>query len=66
MFRALPDIRDDVGTIVIEGDRAGVRFASSSRTPGFYLMLMTFFRFRGGRIIEDDTIFNTSGRASVE
>jgi ketosteroid isomerase-like protein len=65
MFRAFPDIRDDVETIIVEGDRAAVRFLSSSRTPGgdFRLKLMTFFRFSGGRIIEDDTIFDTGGRA---
>jgi ketosteroid isomerase-like protein len=68
MFRAFPDIRDDVETIIIEGDRAAVRFLSSSRTPGggFRLKLMTFFRFSGGRIIEDDTIFDAGGRACEE
>ena len=30
---------------------------------GFPLKLTTFFRFRNGRIIEDDTIFDTGGRA---
>jgi ketosteroid isomerase-like protein len=65
IFRALPDIRDDVDTIVIEGDRAAVRFVSSSSTPGsrFRLVLMTFFRFSQGRIIEDDTLFDTHGNA---
>jgi ketosteroid isomerase-like protein len=68
MFRAFPDIRDDVETIIIEGDRAAVRFVSSSRAPGggFRLKLMTIFRFSGGRIIEDDTIFDTGGRACEE
>jgi ketosteroid isomerase-like protein len=68
MFRAFPDIRDDVETIIIEGDRAAVRFLSSSRTPGggFRLKLMTFFRFSGSRIIEDDTIFDAGGRACDE
>jgi hypothetical protein len=68
MFRAFPDIRDDVDTIIIEGDRAAVRFVSSSRTlrGDFRLKLITFFRFSGGRIIEDDTIFDTSGRACQE
>jgi ketosteroid isomerase-like protein len=68
MFRAFPDIRDDVDTIVIDGDRAAVRFVSSSHTPGgnFRLKLMTFFRFKGGRIIEDDTVFDTGGRACEE
>ena len=68
LFRAFPDIRDDVDAIIIEGDRAAVRFVSSIRTPGggFPLKLTTFFRFSGGRIIEDDTIFDTSGRACEE
>jgi len=68
MFRAFPDIRDDVDTIIIDGDRAAVRFVSSSRTPGgsFRVKLMTFFRFSGGRIVEDDTVFDTSGRACEE
>ena len=68
LFRAFPDIRDDVDAIVIEGDRAAVRFVSSIRTPrgGFPLKLTTFFRFSGGRIIEDDTIFDTGGRACEE
>jgi ketosteroid isomerase-like protein len=68
LFRAFPDIRDDVETTIIEGDRAAVRFVSSSRTPGgdFRFKLMTIFRFSGGRIIEDDTIFDTGGRACVE
>jgi hypothetical protein len=50
------------------GDRAAVRFVSSIRTPGggFPLKLTTFFRFSGGRIIEDDTIFDTSGCACEE
>ena len=68
LFRAFPDIRDDVDAIIVEGDRAAVRFVSSIRTPGggFPLKLTTFFRFSGGRIIEDDTIFDTSGRACEE
>ena len=68
MFRAFPDIRDDVDTIIIKGDRAAVRFVSSSRALGgsFRPELMTIFRFSGGRIIEDDTIFDTGGRACEE
>jgi ketosteroid isomerase-like protein len=68
IFRAFPDIRDDVDTIIIRGDRAAVRFVSSSRASGggFRLELMTIFRFSGGRIIEDDTIFDTGGHACEE
>jgi ketosteroid isomerase-like protein len=65
LFLAFPDIRDDVETIIIEGNRAAVRFVSSSRARGMHLHLdlVTFFRIQGGRIIEDDTIFDTGGRA---
>lgn len=68
MFRAFPDIRDDVDTIIIQGDRAAVRFVSSSRAPGggIRLNLMTIFRFSDGQVIEDDTIFDTGGRACEE
>jgi hypothetical protein len=68
MFRAFPDIRDDLDTMIINGDRAAVRFVSSSRVlgGGFRLKLMTIFRFSRGRIIEDDTIFDTGGRACEE
>lgn len=64
IFRAFPDIRDDVISVVIDGDRASVRFVTSSGSPGneFYFELMTFFRFSAGRIIEDDTVFDTRGR----
>jgi hypothetical protein len=67
IFRTFPDIRDDVD-IIIKGDRAAVRFVSSSRAlgEGFRLKLMTIFRFSRGRIIEDDTIFDTGGRACEE
>jgi SnoaL-like domain len=68
MFRAFPDIRDDVDTIIIDGDRAAVRFVSSSHAPGgtFRIKLMTFFRFSGSWIMEDDTVFDTNGRACEE
>jgi ketosteroid isomerase-like protein len=65
LFRAFPDIRDDVETIIIEGDRAAVRFVSLLGKD-FHLELMTFFRFRGDLITEDDTIFDTRGRACEE
>jgi ketosteroid isomerase-like protein len=68
MFRAFPDIRDDVETIIIERDRAAVRFVSSSRAPGggFRVSLITIFRFSDGKIVEDDTVFDTGGRACEE
>ena len=68
MFKAFPDIRDNVISIVIDGDQAAVRFTSSSDAPEhkFSFELMTYFRFGDGLIVEDDTIFDTSGRACEE
>jgi ketosteroid isomerase-like protein len=64
IFKAFPDIRDEVISIVIDGDQAVVRFMSSSDAPkqNFRFELMTYFRFRDGLIVEDDTIFDTQGR----
>jgi predicted ester cyclase len=64
IFGAFPDIRDDVISVVVDGDQASVRFVSSGGSPGneFHFEMMTFFRFSAGRIIEDDTVFDTRGR----
>ena len=64
IFQAFPDIRDDIETVVIDKDKAAVRFMSSGGkgSSAFQFELMTFFRFSGGRIVEDDTIFDTQGR----
>ena len=64
MFKTFPDIRDDVISIVIDAERAVVRFTSSSDAPEhkFRFELMTYFRFDDGLIVEDDTIFDTRGR----
>jgi len=64
LFRAFPGIRDEVISIVVDGDQAAVRFRSSNATEGneLHLELMTFFRFKDGRIVEDATIFDTQGR----
>jgi ketosteroid isomerase-like protein len=67
LFRAFPDIRDEVISIVVDGDQAAVRFMTSSGTDGNeYFELMTFFRFKDGRIVEDATIFDTRGRPCEE
>ena len=68
LFRAFPGIRDEVISMVIEGDQAAVRFTTSGVTEGneFHFELMTFFRFRDGLIVEDDTVFDTKGRPCEE
>lgn len=64
IFREYPDIQDRVDTVIIEGDRAAVRFTSQSHVPGkeFTLKLMTFLRLGDQGILEDDTLFDTKGR----
>jgi len=68
LFREYPDIRDEVISIVVDGDQAAVRFMTSSDNEGkeFHFELMTFFRFRDGLIVEDATIFDTKGRPCEE
>ena len=68
LFREYPDIRDEVISIVVDGDQAAVRFMTSSDNEGkeFHFELMTFFRFRDGRIVDDATIFDTTGRPCEE
>jgi ketosteroid isomerase-like protein len=68
LFREFPDIRDEVVSIVVDGEQAAVRFMTSSDHGGneFHFELMTFFRFREGRIVEDATIFDTKGRPCEE
>lgn len=68
LFRAYPDIRDDVISMVVDGDQAAVRFKTSSAAGQneLHFELMTFFRFRDGRVVEDATIFDTQGRSCDE
>ncbi len=64
LFRAFPTIRDDVSTIVIDGDQAAVRFVASVTGPegALRIPLMSYFRFKDGKIVEDDTLFDTKGQ----
>jgi len=67
LFREFPDIRDEAISIIVDGDQAAVRFMTSIGINGNeHFELMTFFRFRNGRIVEDATIFDTKGRACTE
>ena len=65
LFDGHPDVQDVVQTMVAQDDHVAVRFhavAEAGSRP-MRLPLMTFLRFRDGLIVEDDTIFDTGGRA---
>jgi ketosteroid isomerase-like protein len=63
LFDAFPDIQDNVDSIVVSGDRVAVRFTAHSRlgSPALDLRIMTFITVRNGRIVDDDSIFDTKG-----
>jgi ketosteroid isomerase-like protein len=63
LFAAFPDIEDNVDSMVASGDRVAVRFTARSRlgSPALDLRIMTFITVRTGRIVEDDSIFDTKG-----
>jgi ketosteroid isomerase-like protein len=66
LFQAFPDISDDVTSMVVEGDRVAVQFiARSKKADGSYAFevpLANFLVVRHGRIVRDDTYFDTRGR----
>lgn len=66
LFQAFPEITDDVTSIVVEGERVAVQFTARSRKPdgsyAFEVPLANFLVVRHGRIVRDDTYFDTHGR----
>jgi ketosteroid isomerase-like protein len=62
LFKAYPDIRDTVETVVSQGDRVAVRFTAASSRGGISMTIHTFLRVRDGRIVEDDSVFDAGGR----
>ena len=62
LFKAFPDIHDDVKVMVSQGSRVAVCFAASSKRGGMSMTIHTFLRVREGRIVEDDSVFDTGGR----
>lgn len=60
MFKQVPDIRDDVTDIFVDGNKVAVRFNSSSKLPGrgFEITLANFFEVKDGMIVADQTIYN--------
>jgi len=66
LLQAFPAITDDVTSIVVEGERVAVQFiARSKKADGGYAFevpLANFLVVRHGRIVRDDTYFDTRGR----
>jgi uncharacterized protein (TIGR02246 family) len=62
LFEAFPDIRDDVSTIVAEGEHVAVRFTAVSKTGPLQLPIQTMLTVRDGLITEDHSVFDTGGR----
>ena len=62
LFAALPDIADTVETILVEGDRVAVRFTATSAAANLRMPIHAMLRVRGGRIVEDDSVFDTGGK----
>jgi ketosteroid isomerase-like protein len=63
LFAAFPDIRDDVQDMVVEGERVAVRFVALSTAGKLALPVQAMIRVRDGRIILDDAVFDTGGKA---
>ena len=63
LFDAFPDIRDDIDSMLASGDRVAVRFTARGRSGStvMALRIITFLTVRDGRIIEDDSVFDTRG-----
>jgi len=66
LFQAFPAITDDVTSIVVEGERVAVQFIARSKNAdgsyAFQVPLANFLVVRHGRIVRDDTYFDTRGR----
>ncbi|PXV61401.1 SnoaL-like domain-containing protein [Dyella jiangningensis] len=67
LFAAFPDIRDDIEQVVVQGNQVAVRFVARSQATGkpLRLPISTFLTVEQGRIVSDDSTFDTSGRPCV-
>jgi ketosteroid isomerase-like protein len=61
LFSQLPQIHDEVRTLIIKGDEAAVEFVSTwaakGNMPAGQLPIATFFKFKEGKIISDTSYF---------
>ena len=62
LFEALPDVIDQIETIVAEGDHVAVRFTATSAAAGLRMPIQAMLRVEGGKITQDDSVFDTGGK----
>ncbi len=60
LFDSLPGLRDDVVSVVVDGDRAAIEFVASWDGPDgrIELPIAGFLTIRNGRIVEDVTYYD--------
>jgi ketosteroid isomerase-like protein len=66
LFRDAPGIEDEVTNFVVNGNHVAVQFIARVRKPdgsiAFEAPLANFLTVEHGRIVRDDTYFDTKGR----
>jgi ketosteroid isomerase-like protein len=64
LFRAFPDITDEIVVTVASGHRVALQFVARSNglKPRHELKLATFLTVRRGLILRDETYFDTQGQ----
>ncbi len=66
LFRDAPGLESEMTNIVVDGSHVAVQFIARVRKPdgsiAFEVPLANFLTVQGGRIVRDDTYFDTKGR----
>jgi len=61
LFEQIPDVRDDVKTVLVDGNSIALTFVASSRISGqeFELPIAAFMTLEDGLIARDEVYFDT-------
>lgn len=61
LFDAIPDVHDDLGSLVIQGENVALTFVASSKIEGreFALPIAAFMALEDGLISRDEAYFDT-------
>jgi ketosteroid isomerase-like protein len=66
LFSQLPQVHDEVRTLIVNGDEGAVEFISTwgadGKAPAGRLEIATFFKFKNGKIISDISYFDVPSR----